>query len=123
MSLRLKTFIPFLIWALIILYLSAFPGPQIEIDFMPPDKLGHFLAYAGLSGWAMFGIGLSYRQFSQRAMILIFLLTASYGVAMEVMQYLFFPNRYFEYGDMLANVLGCILGIFVTRTFLFKIIK
>jgi glycopeptide antibiotics resistance protein len=30
---------------------------------------------------------------------------------MEIMQYLFFPNRYFDYGDVIANLLGNLSGL------------
>jgi len=39
---------------------------------------------------------------------------------MELMQYLFLPNRYFEYGDMLANLIGSFFWITNNPNVLFK---
>ena len=49
-KLTLKLYFPAIIWALVILYLSAFSGPQIEINlWFAPDKVNHFAAYFMLS--------------------------------------------------------------------------
>lgn len=40
-----------------------------------------------------------------------------YGVGMEVLQLTFFPYRHFELYDILANIIGSIVGLFVLKFF------
>jgi VanZ family protein len=46
---------------------------------------------------------------------LIFLLATGYGAFMEWIQGTFFPNRSFEYDDMIANTAGVFLAIMIFR--------
>lgn len=124
-----KFYIPAILWAVIILYLSAFSGPQIDLkfNFLAPDKVSHFAAYGLLSvliGWGYF------RQQSQqkrtkelsiKTFLIIIVIGFTYGVSMELMQYLFLPNRYFEYGDMLANFIGSFFGLIAIRMYCLNI--
>ncbi len=110
---RSKYYIPAIICSLIILYLSAFPGPQIdfEFQFLHLDKVGHLAAYfvlTALIGWGYFKVN---QQFLIKTFLTILIIGSVYGFMMECMQYLFFPNRYFEYEDMLANSIGSFLGL------------
>lgn len=94
-----------------ILYLSAFTGPQIKVDFIAPDKLGHFAAYFMLSVLILWKNIKNREKLSRNLFLIVLIGGTSYGVSMEIMQYLFFPNRYFEYGDMFANSLGSFFGL------------
>lgn len=125
-----KFYIPAILWAVSILYLSAFPGPQIDLNFkfLAPDKVSHFAAYGLLSvliGWGYFKqhqprvIGTS--KLSNQAFLVILVIGFTYGVLMELMQYLFLPNRYFEYGDMLANFIGSFFGLLLIRIYCLNI--
>lgn len=110
---NLKFYIPAFFFAGIILYLSAFPGPQIDLnfDFVGKDKIGHLIAYFTLSvsiAWGYFKTNL---KLSKKASLIILVVGFFYGYSMESMQYLFFPNRYFDYGDLVANFIGSFLGI------------
>ena len=67
---NLKFYIPTIIIAGIILYLSAYPGPQIDFDFLGEDKVGHLIAYFTLSvtiTWGYFktNLKLSKKAFSR----------------------------------------------------------
>lgn len=78
---------------------------QLPESVFAPDKLGHFLAYAllaGLSLWALARNG----QLSLRSALWTVALVSCYGVALEYVQLLFFPSRYFEVWDMFANFTG-----------------
>lgn len=114
-----KFYIPAILWAVTILYLSAFAGPQIEIkfDFLAQDKIKHFAAYGLLSvliGWGYFR---RHQQLSIKTFLIILAIGFTYGVLMELMQYLFLPNRYFEYGDMLANFIGSFFGLILIQKY------
>jgi hypothetical protein len=38
-----------------------------------------------------------------------------YGIIMEVIQHFFIPHRSFDWGDIAADALGCLLGLFLVR--------
>lgn len=114
---KLKSHLPAIIWALFILALSIGPSPNIPntIDF-EPDKLVHAFVYGVL-------VYLALKSFSKadilstRNIILIVFLSAFYGLLLEIVQKTFFPYRYFEWGDAIANTIGSILGWIVFRYF------
>ena len=124
----MKFYIPALLWIIVITYLSAFPGPQIDLsfNFVAPDKASHFAAYGLLSiliGWGFFkkqDDG-SIKAMSTKSFFIIVAFGFFYGVLMELMQYLFLPNRYFEYGDMLANLIGSFFGLLLIRMYCLNI--
>ena len=43
-----------------------------------------------------------------------------YGIGMEVVQYTFFPGRFFEIPDIIANIIGSILGLYLFKRFFNK---
>ena len=40
-----------------------------------------------------------------------------YGISIEVIQFTFFPGRYFENLDILANIIGSFTGLFLFNFF------
>lgn len=111
-KLTLKLYFPAIIWALVILYLSAFSGPQIEINlWFAPDKVNHFAAYFMLSVLIVWKNIKNRERLSRSLFLIILTVGTSYGFLMEIMQYLFFPNRYFDHGDVIANLLGNLSGL------------
>lgn len=94
-----------------IVWLSLTPSPP-HLDLEGGDKLGHFLAYAGL----MFWFGRLYR--AARARVGYALLWIAMGVALEFAQRAT-GYRSFELADMAANTLGVLAGaaaaIYLTR--------
>jgi VanZ family protein len=120
---KFKFYLPALIWAIIILYLSAKTLPQLNLDFKLSDKVNHFAAYGLLSVLMGWGIWKTEKVLKLKVLLIILIISSTYGVLMEIMQYLFFPNRYFDYGDMIANILGSIIGIFIIRIYYLFYIK
>ncbi len=92
----------------LVLYLSLTSEP-IEMTglFDSEDKLYHALAYFTLMAW----FAQIYHQSMQR--IAIALVFVFMGLTLEYLQSLN-PNRYAEFGDMLANVTGVALGFSLT---------
>jgi len=43
-----------------------------------------------------------------------------YGIAMELVQKYFIPNRSFDLKDILADGLGCAIGLLVSRRYIKK---
>jgi len=98
------------IWALFILVLSIGPGPNLpETNFFEPDKLAHLFVYGVLVYLALRALK-SVEKLTMQTIIGTVILSALYGLSLEYIQKAFFPGRYFEWGDALANSLGSILG-------------
>lgn len=102
------------LWVLSILYLSLMPHPPEPVHFWNADKLEHALAYSLLMLW-----------FCQiytllRSRRLVALLLIAMGIAIEYLQgetgY-----RMFDYGDMLANATGVMVGWAWARTALGRV--
>jgi VanZ family protein len=112
----LKQFIPALLWGITILLLSTVGGvnpPDIMPNLLEPDKIAHAGAYGVFSTLLIFGFARSGHSF-WKAVTVGVLCAASYGALMEVVQYSFFPNRYFEVWDIVANIIGCLMSILVS---------
>ncbi|MBL7776479.1 MAG: VanZ family protein, partial [Saprospiraceae bacterium] len=106
MNVRIKSLLPAAVWLAVITLLSTKGGVQMpSFDLFQLDKLAHAGAYALLVGLCLLGLHW-YRlleQAPQHTGLFIFLAASGYGALMEVVQLVFFPNRHFEFDDMLAN--------------------
>lgn len=119
---KLKYLIPALLWLAVITWLSVMPNMQLpNVKFFAPDKLGHAGAYGLLSGLLLWGFARAETakgvRLGTRETGGILAFAAAYGVLMEFVQYAFVPGRYYEYGDMLANASGAVLGWLAFRLF------
>ena len=95
------------LWFLAILYLSLKPQMEIPFSFEYMDKLLHIAAY-GLGAILML---LAYPNANQKInAILLFI----YGLSIEIAQ-LFAENRYFEVADLVANLIGILLAIYLMK--------
>jgi VanZ family protein len=104
----IKAFLPAFVWLLVITKLSTMPGLQLpKFDLISMDKLAHAFVYAVFVVLAMWGFS---RNSGQRPTFregfISFAVAATYGAFMEWVQGTFFPGRFFEYDDMLANAFG-----------------
>ncbi|MFT4760278.1 MAG: VanZ family protein [Paraglaciecola sp.] len=106
----LKRFFPAFLWAIIIFILSTMPSVQLPKELISPDKFAHAFVYGVLVILILYGLKQS-DIFTKRNVWLAILGSASYGCLMEIIQYAFFPGRFFEMGDNLANITGCFLGL------------
>lgn len=108
-------------WGIAILLLSTVGGvkpPRIMPDLLEPDKLAHAAAYCVLATLVTWGFARNGYSF-WKAVLWSTLFSITYGVTMELLQYQFFPNRYFKVWDMVANTTGCLISILLS----FYIIK
>jgi len=119
---RWKPFLPALLWLVAITFLSLSSNvPMPKIDFFSPDKLAHAGAYALLTALLALGVRKSKNSpLSRKNLFLIFCCAAGYGAFMEWVQGTYFPNRFFEYYDMLANASGALFAIVILNSGLFK---
>jgi|688.fasta_scaffold1493227_2 VanZ family protein len=114
---KFKPFLPALAWLVIITWLSVNSGmPMPKFNLFSADKLFHAAAYALLTALLLWGRSKSGPLPIPRShQTLIFLLATGYGAFMEWIQGTFFPNRSFEYDDMIANTAGVFLAIMIFR--------
>lgn len=106
-----------LVWAGLIVYLG-FSNPEsvgIEPWFKYQDKLGHFILYAVLSM-------LLIKTFSneiviQNSMSNGALVALVFGVLIELGQHFFTHDREGDYMDALANGLGILLMVVLTKVY------
>lgn len=97
-----------LVWWLAITWLSTRGGVSLpSFNLLQTDKIGHAAAYALLSFLLLTVLSPT----SIRKYFYVFVLAFGYGVLMEWVQYRFFPNRFFEVDDMVANGIGATCAI------------
>lgn len=113
----MTNYIPALIWAVVILALSVSSGIQLpEIYTVSPDKLGHGFAYAVLT-WLILRALRKNEPLLERTMLLAIAGSSIYGVMLEIVQFCFLPNRFFEFWDIIANIIGAIAGYYFFKYF------
>jgi VanZ family protein len=116
----MKPFLPAIIWAAVIFGMSIGPSIQLPETAISPDKIGHLIAYGILTLLIIKALEKK-EKLSSKTGNLTVLTVSIYGIALEIVQWAFFPNRYFEVWDMVANFLGSLLcylafKIFFTKT-------
>jgi VanZ family protein len=96
------------LWFLTITWLSTKGGISIPgFRLIATDKLGHAAAYALFA----FLLVMAYNPMNNAKLRNIWLFCFVYGAFMEFIQYAFFPNRFFEFDDMLANGIGAAIVV------------
>ena len=115
----MKPFVPAILWAILILILSTMPGIQLPETIIAPDKLGHVAAYGILNWLAIKGLASS-DNLSAMKVLMVTIVVTSYGILMEFVQWAFFPNRFFEIWDMVANFTGAVLGYIAFKFYFTK---
>ncbi len=116
----LKYYSPAFLWAGFIAFLSltnAHNLPQIDWDLLAPDKVGHFSVYAILNFLVLIGFFKTKKPNTHTYYIYATIFTSNYGILMEYLQFHTTPDRQFEYPDMIANILGAIIGLLIFKFF------
>jgi VanZ family protein len=83
-------------------------GAPTRLFGLPADKLLHAVAYAGVAG-AVGYAALDEHGLAPRALLAVFLLAASYGFGIELVQAPL-PARAFDLLDAAANAVGAAVG-------------
>lgn len=95
---------------LIMLGLMLFPAQFIgDHRLWSYDKIGHLVLFAS---WT-YTLGL-YHHINRRAttrLWTIFLVGLFFGIAIEVLQHILPLNRHANWGDLLFDLLGCLLAV------------
>lgn len=90
-------------------------------DLTGTDKVGHAVIYAILVILVLIGISKNRKEMPNNVNFMLTVFFCSfYGVLMEIMQFTFFPGRYFEVLDIIANIIGSFIGLFAFKYFFNK---
>ncbi|MBK5278968.1 MAG: VanZ family protein [Bacteroidia bacterium] len=121
MRITIKSFWPAIIWFILSSIAFCLPGqtlPQNDwFAIIQLDKwihIGLFTVMVFLWCLPLFhrpGIHLSFTKLFIGISIAFF----GYGIVMELIQHFFIPNRAFDFGDIAADAIGCLLGFFFVR--------
>jgi len=117
---NLKYFLPAILIGVAILVLSIAAGiqlPKLSVKLVSPDKLAHAAAYFVFCSSLVFGWHHSGRAVFSTLQLGL-LVSISYGILMEILQYSFFPYRYFEVWDIVANIIGSVSSVLVSYFFI-----
>ena len=115
-----KALLPSILWSLVILVLSAMPGinlPKSFWDIISMDKLGHLGVYGIQTFLLLVGLSSQIPNDAKKVAVIALIISILYGTLMEVMQYTFFPYRYFDYLDIIANIIGSFTGLLIFKIF------
>jgi VanZ family protein len=113
--------IPAVLALIISTILLTLPGSDIPtedwLDKIGFDKWVHIGMFALLTWlWCMGIPGKTRKNFYTIGIACLL-----YGIAMEFVQRYFIPNRSFDVGDIIADAVGCFLGVlFSTRRYIKK---
>ena len=104
---------PILVYCLLIFIQSSRPSPDITPDWPYVDKVLHFTAYALLGALFLRAFKTTrIRHHLKLIFALSVLFSALYGISDEIHQS-FVPYRTADYRDVLADILGSILGVYI----------
>jgi VanZ family protein len=112
--------IPGLCWFIISTILLTLPGSSFPtenwLDKIWFDKWVHIIMFALLVFLFCWGIQRRYNsEKKNNIFILIAFACAVYGISMEYVQRNFIPNRSFDTGDIIADVIGCFAGWWLAK--------
>ena len=104
-------------WAMLILFAcGASPGTLSELrleDLFGYDKPIHALLFGG-QAWLLIKANLKYHKGSRHKVIILWcMVSAVFGGLIELMQKFIFTGRSYDYYDMIANTLGCVIVYFI----------
>ena len=112
---KFKNYWKTLLIALIILTGSIMSGNKLNkiplFEVKNSDKLIHFTMYFGLMLSMLSSYYKSIGNIKNTNKVVIFFIAVLYGLILEGIQYFFTTDRSAEFADMIANTLGCFIGL------------
>lgn len=121
---RMFLYLPLGFYWLLIFILTSIPGKHIPTLFGTSDKLKHFAAYLVLAFLLNFTLYVQKKIpiLSKKSMLFTFIITFFYGIFDEVHQ-IFIPGRAFDWWDLVADIAGSVIGIFLVKIIISENIK
>ncbi len=118
-------FIPAIFWLIISTILLTLPGSSFpkedwlsKIWFDKWVHIGMFALMTFLWSWAFYK---SDKTEKVKPFIVVATVSLIYGIGMEYVQKYFIVNRAFDMGDIIADAIGCVIGLlFVWKRYLKK---
>ncbi len=107
-----KYWLPVLLWAGLIYFVSSLPGGVIPSVFFGQDILFHFFEYIALAivlYRALTNSGFSVRWHRKKQLYLVIVYCLAYAISDELHQR-FVPERFFSIIDLFVDSLGVVLG-------------
>lgn len=110
-----------LFWALSILFLCTIGTEDLPsvgfLDLFSFDKFVHTLMFGVLTLTLVvaFRRQARFSILSKKAILIAFVSAVFYGTAIEILQYTMSTGRSAEWQDIVANTLGCVLGVYFFR--------
>lgn len=83
--------------------------PESWSDFVGMDKMAHAFVYFVLTYLALRALQKT-RDLGKKSYWTMIILCSLYGFVLECVQFGFFPGRYFERLDIIANIIGSLIG-------------
>ena len=112
--------LPGICWFIISTILLTLPGSAFPtenwLDRIWFDKWVHIILFGLLVFLFCWGIQRKYNSEKRNNIfILIAAVCSVYGIAMEYVQQNFIPNRSFDPGDIIADIIGCLAGWWLAK--------
>jgi VanZ like family len=100
-----------ILWLIFVTYLFCLPGAALpKADWMSRiwfDKWVHIGVFIGL----VFLWSRALQLVTRKSLLLLILIAVVYGFVIEIVQDRFIPNRSFDWSDLLADFVGCMIGL------------
>lgn len=113
----LRLFLLPAMWGIIVLFLSAIPGNELQgvsfLNFNHADKVAHFIMYFVFSFLLIYGFQGSERKNRLISYFYAAGISIAYGILMEFMQHYIFINRDGNIYDILTNSAGAVSAVFI----------
>ena len=113
---------PTFVWTIIIVYLSTMPTSSLTdyslIHMLAIDKIAHVVIYAIYSFLILYSVSRGRpSSISANQWIFAWLWSVTIGILMEIIQSRFFPERHFDFLDIIANIIGSTAGLSIFKFF------
>ena len=123
----LKYYTPAILWIILIMVLCTLPGNDIPsnsfFEKVHFDKIVHFCLFGGIVLLLSLAIYRQKKYISPATLVILVIMAASYGLAIEFIQKYWAVGRSFDMYDVIADSLGAIAGVWmfkVTRRLFFS---
>jgi VanZ family protein len=109
------------LWTIVVGFLYLMPGkdlPTVSIwELVNFDKAAHAIVFAIFAVIALTGLHrqVRYPKLRNHAAVIVVGVGTAYGAILELMQGAFAAGRVTEFADMLANLIGCVVGFVIFR--------